>query len=429
MNTVDSKAEIFLSDTGPVQEPVQDPNETPPDSLYAWAVLGCGVLIWVMTFGAINSFGVFQTYFLNTMFPTEPARNIAWIGTMTTACSFSCGVLATISIAHFGVKVTSIIGTLLGTLGLILASFSTKLWQLILTQGVVFGTGASININVSLVMPSLWFVKYRSLAIGITVTGTAVGSLILPPMQTAILNNLSIQWAYRIMAILYFVLVGLSIFFFKYRTPLPKRKVMEFSLFKNPTVFLLCMTGFFSLIGYITHLFYFAPSVVALGKSRSEAAVVIMLFSVSSAISRVMSGVLAPKLGAINIIIVSHTITGILMITMWGLGKSFACYVAFYILNGFFSVVIFPLASVIIANYFPKEKASLINGLLYLVMGISIVIGIPFTGYLFDKPGRRVDYSPVCYFGGACYLFTLVFLIPLRARIRKIDPGVSKWIV
>ncbi|PVV04605.1 hypothetical protein BB560_000896 [Smittium megazygosporum] len=143
MNTVDSKAEIFLSDTGPVQEPVQDPNETPPDSLYAWAVLGCGVLIWVMTFGAINSFGVFQTYFLNTMFPTEPARNIAWIGTMTTACSFSCGVLATISIAHFGVKVTSIIGTLLGTLGLILASFSTKLWQLILTQGSCHLSGLS----------------------------------------------------------------------------------------------------------------------------------------------------------------------------------------------------------------------------------------------------------------------------------------------
>jgi hypothetical protein len=55
----------------------------------------------------------------------------------------------------------------LAPLGLILASFATQLWQIYLTQGLLFGIGGALVFSPSISLPPQWFVKYRSLATGI----------------------------------------------------------------------------------------------------------------------------------------------------------------------------------------------------------------------------------------------------------------------
>jgi hypothetical protein len=48
-----------------------------------------------------------------------------------------------------------------------LASFATELWQIYLTQGLLYGIGGAFVFAPSISLPPQWFVKYRSLATGV----------------------------------------------------------------------------------------------------------------------------------------------------------------------------------------------------------------------------------------------------------------------
>lgn len=68
---------------------------------------------------------------------------LSFVGTILEVCVNLMGPLSQIIASRFGSKTVLIIGTILATLGLELASLSTEIWHLYLTQGVLFGAGAS----------------------------------------------------------------------------------------------------------------------------------------------------------------------------------------------------------------------------------------------------------------------------------------------
>ncbi len=63
------------------------------------------------------------------------------------------------------------------SLSLVLASFATTVWQLILTQGVIFGTGGCLLLYTSIYFLDGWFVKRRGLAFGVLCTGNGTNPL------------------------------------------------------------------------------------------------------------------------------------------------------------------------------------------------------------------------------------------------------------
>jgi hypothetical protein len=52
-------------------------------------------------------------------------------------------------------------------LGLILASFANELWQVYLSQGLLYGIGGALVFSPSISLSPQWFVKHRSLATGL----------------------------------------------------------------------------------------------------------------------------------------------------------------------------------------------------------------------------------------------------------------------
>jgi hypothetical protein len=114
--------------------------------------------------------------------------------------------------------------------GLFLASFSNQLYQYYLTQGILYGIGASFTYFVSLSpftcimlyanncfgkpavsIPSQWFDKRRGLATGIAVSGSGVGGLLLSIATAQLLNSVGLGWTLRITAIFAFGLFSTSI--------------------------------------------------------------------------------------------------------------------------------------------------------------------------------------------------------------------------
>lgn len=104
-----------------------------------------------MTWGYLNSFGSFQTYYEQTM-PDTPPSTISWIGSLQIWLTMVGGVFTgRLLDAGFFVP-TFFVGAALQVLGMFLMSVSKTYWQLMLTQGVLTGLGGGIFFTPSLAL-------------------------------------------------------------------------------------------------------------------------------------------------------------------------------------------------------------------------------------------------------------------------------------
>jgi MFS family permease len=68
-----------------------------------------------------------------------------------------------------------LIGNFLVVFGIMMLSLSTTYWQVFLSQGLCMGLGAGLLYIPSLALVGIWFDKKRALALGIVMSGIAVG--------------------------------------------------------------------------------------------------------------------------------------------------------------------------------------------------------------------------------------------------------------
>ena len=102
----------------------------------------------------------------------------------------------------YGARIIIAIGALIGGLSYWLMSDVSSIWKLYLYFGIGIGVciGSSYTpINATV---SKWFVEKRAFAIGITLIGISVGSILLPPLITYIITTHDWHDAYIMMSII-----------------------------------------------------------------------------------------------------------------------------------------------------------------------------------------------------------------------------------
>ena len=124
--------------------PVPNVNlNTPPDGgLPAWMSVGAVWLISFVTFGIINIWGILQTAFVSdpsSHFVGTSVGKIGFVGGCAGGFTFAIGPFSNIMVSRLGIHATITIGVVLVSLSLMLASISTQFWQLLLSQGIMFG--------------------------------------------------------------------------------------------------------------------------------------------------------------------------------------------------------------------------------------------------------------------------------------------------
>lgn len=96
------------------------------------------------------------------------------------------------------------VGIVLETIGLLGASWATKIWHLFLTQGIAFGLGMGFLFVASVTIIPQWFLRKRSFANSIGAAGSGIGGLVYSLAANAIIQSIGLGWAFRILAILAF---------------------------------------------------------------------------------------------------------------------------------------------------------------------------------------------------------------------------------
>ena len=184
------------------REDLDAANGPPDGSLRAWIVVLGSFLIQFFCFAPTEIlFAIFQQHYLQ-MYSTSSQGSIALIGTLGSSTTYFTGFVSGFCADKFGYRLTALLGTGIMTLALLLASFNNRIWQLYITQGIMYGIGASLVYYPAVGAPSRWFETRRGLALGLAMSGVGVGGMILTPCTQAAIDAVGIYWTLRILAIL-----------------------------------------------------------------------------------------------------------------------------------------------------------------------------------------------------------------------------------
>ena len=151
----------------------------PPDGgTAAWLQVLTGHCACITTWGLLGSFGVFQSHYAKD-FSLAPSP-ISWIGTVQIFLLFALGAISgKVRDAGFAQEAI-LLGNSMIVLGLVLASFATRYYQVILSLGVCVGLGMGLVLIPVMSVTSTWFGARKNLAVAIIASGAGTGGLIYP---------------------------------------------------------------------------------------------------------------------------------------------------------------------------------------------------------------------------------------------------------
>ncbi|KAG7140528.1 MFS-type transporter eupM like protein [Verticillium longisporum] len=161
-------------DAVPAEQPSKPP-QCPNKGLKAWLQVLGAFFIYFNTWGLISSFGSFQAFYEKDLLRYHTPFEISTIGSLQSFLMVFLGFVAG-PVYDLGYSRQQLwLGSLLIVLGTVAQSFSTKLWQLLLSQGVVIGIGMGSLAVLGVALPSLWFDRNLPLANGVAASGSGVG--------------------------------------------------------------------------------------------------------------------------------------------------------------------------------------------------------------------------------------------------------------
>ncbi|KAG1053982.1 hypothetical protein G6F43_003972 [Rhizopus delemar] len=244
-----------------------------------------------------------------------------------------------------GPRNTLFVSVVIASLGLFSASFSTRVWHLYLTHGVVYGTGISIMFYIALSILPQYFVKHSGIALGITSSGISIGGLIFPFIMEPLNSRFGASWCYRILSLICFA-VGLFACFLlgikkgaHAKTPiktLALKETFDFSVAKNWRYLLWCATNILLEAACNTPAYFLPSYATYIGLSAHQGALILSVGSGSNAIGSIVSGLLADYIGHINVVVLYSVISGLACLFIWTFATTFATLLLFSIVYGFF---------------------------------------------------------------------------------------------
>ncbi|KAI9249255.1 major facilitator superfamily domain-containing protein [Phascolomyces articulosus] len=387
-----------------------------------------------MTFGI----GVFQAYFEKEVFYGVPNAQfqLSFAGTLIDVMVSSAGPLFQIIQSRFGVRTIIAIGALMMVLGLELAGFTTQIWHLYLTQGLLFGIGAAFLYVTSLSVPSQWFYRRRGLSFGIVTSGSGVGGVVLPFIITDLTNRVGFAWTYRILGLMYLGMNTIAFFLVKEKYPQNKkikvaedgeeqpavspptlREIFDFSIFKDSTFLLWMVASVIATLNFFTPFFFLPSYALYNGLTTTDGTAFSAVLSGASCIGRIGIGFVGDRIGRINTLIICSIISGATVLGIWMIAYDYNTIMAFAIIYGLFSSAYYTLVSPITATIvgiqrYPTALSTMLLSNAISSLGPTIASGI-------QNNISAPPYLIYKVYTGATYLLGSLLLLGLKIKMTR----------
>ncbi|KAJ6540489.1 MFS general substrate transporter [Mycena capillaripes] len=371
----------------------------PDGGLRAWLIVLGAFFSTFSTFGYVNSWGVFQTYYqLNLL---KDSSSSAMCIALTFGVAVGMGRLfdngwfalpaACASVAL--VALTVLIGQ------------CTEFWQFLLCQGFAIGIASGVIFGPTLAIVSHWFKRRRSTALGIVAAGSSVGGLIIPILVQCLIPQIGFPWTTRILALLLLFTTGILNVCLKRRLPPVKTSggIFNWKAFHSKP-FTLYTLAVFVLLTYID------VSATNAGIAPSFDVYLLAIANASSGAGRIMTGLLADRIGCMSVMI-PGTLLAAIVTYAWPFATTLRSLVAVSIIYGFSSGIFVGLQAVPLIHMGDMSDVGRRTGTLFSILAISALAGPPISGAIASATG---NYKAVGYYAGSAMLVAISILIYVR---------------
>ena len=374
---------------------------------YGWVIVAAGSLILLLVFGCQHSYGIFFT---------ELCADLGWTRAMVSGAYSLAFVWH--SIIYFvagslndrcGPRLALMISAVIMGLGYALMSIINAPWQLYIFYGVVVGTGVGFSYLPIASVVSRWFVRKRGTALGLTVAGAGIGTLVMAPFAQFIITKFDWRTSYLILAGLVVIIVlpvsrlirlnpsekGLIPYGMEGIATASKQhgnspsSAVDFSL-KQATrasqfwlLFVMYGCFIFAFQMVMVHLKAYA---VEFDIAEITAATALGLVGAGSIVGRVVTGSLSDKIGRRVCFFVAYLLMMVMMLWLVKARQPWQFYL-FSIVFGFGRGSYVPLFPAVVGDWFGTKSHGSIFGMSAIGGGIGGAIGPLVAGYIYDIRG------------------------------------------
>lgn len=363
----------------------------------------------------------------DTPFTGASQAAIGLIGTLSVAFMQICAPFASAGLRRYSPRSVLGLGGILFFTACILASFSTQLWQFLLTQGLLLGLGTCLVFTTAVTITPTWYTTHRGLAMGIILAGTGVGGLVWAPAIQTINATMGFRIGLRINGSVAAIIIIASTFVLDWDEASKRRIEQENAASRSTTR----RFGFFSLplvnwriaksklfaaqalgamlhgSGYYVPLFFFSSYARTLDYTSTEGATFIAVSNACNALGKIIIGYIADRwLGRTNALVLTTLISALGTAAFWlpstlldACNISRGLFITFSLIYGIFAsayVSLFP--ATLVEMFGPAHYAS-VNGMLYMLRGFGGLPGTPIAGSLIRN--SREAAMPKAYWSSA----------------------------
>jgi MFS family permease len=397
-------------------------------------ILGASLALFC-TFGQMNAFGTFLTYYKSHQLDRLSSTTISWIGSLQLFVFFVSGTPVGTIYDKYGAKLPMLFGSAIHISSLLLTSFSTQYWEYILTHGLLFGLGVALVFYPCLAAVSTHFARRRSAALGVAMAGSGIGGVLYPIILQRTFDRIGFGWSVRLCAgisTLFCILACLTVSSGSIPRPSPCKgaepekprqddverpsevRVGMMDVFKDIVYGLLIGGNLFVSLGLFIPYFFISSYTRSLPTPPSLALSFYTLSIMNGAgvLGRLIPPLLADSLGPFNLLLPSACFMGISTLTLWFVSRTMTTVLIYAIVYGFFSGSFIALINPCVASISDVSVIGRRFGGLYTLIAFPALIGNPLGAVFLDKFSG--SYHGMIVFSGTSILVGSVLLVWAR---------------
>ncbi|KAI8323825.1 MFS general substrate transporter [Martensiomyces pterosporus] len=385
--------------------------------------------------GVTNSYGVFEEDY-ERLFSSSPSSHkgsispaIA-IGAAHVSFNYLFTTIAGALCERIGMGLTTFVGGMMLSTGLFGAGFCDKVWQLVLTQGVLAGGGVGTVFIVVSTIPTSWFSKNQGFLIGVVHSGSGVGGLVLAPLTRFLISMYGLSAAVKMLALV--LGIGITVVSLgvsakpeelalddddddddscemlstngsasekSKRTSLAKKRMSTRSfgvrdvhstsgVLRSKEFWYLNIAVMLAEAAFYVVLFFLPVYSIGIGLTSEQGALIAGVANGATIIGRITIGYIADLAGNVNMFFITHLLVTVSCFFVWFPAKSFVVMMVFACTFGLFAGSLTPMVPLCSVTLFGQNGLANNVGLLGIGMVLTTSAAPVVARVFYEKLGQ-----------------------------------------
>ncbi|HVX77306.1 MAG TPA: MFS transporter [Bradyrhizobium sp.] len=365
---------------------------------YGWFVVAAAFAVTFIGFGCAYTFSAF----------VEPLQrdfgasrgSVSLVFSLAGFLYFGLGIISGPLADRFGSRPLAVTGMILTGLGLAAASLARSLTEVYAAYGLGVGIGVGCAYVPAIGAVQRWFVRRRGFASGLAVSGIGVGTLVMPPLASQLIQALGWRAAYLALGAVA-VVIGAGLSLLIENDPGgrnlgpdgdPLRPATQRSLPEGASVraamrssrfiglYAACLICSFGVFVPFVHLVPYARDH---GVTPSSAVLLLGVIGVGSTAGRFFLGGLADRAGR-QLTLLLMFVGMALALALWAISTGLLSLTMFAFVFGVFYGGWVAVLPAVVMDYFGGRNVSGLIGILYTSVAFGTLVGPSAAGFIFD---------------------------------------------